>query len=814
MSTNSLEQLKNAKSTVQAERKPVSQVQEAVRETKKITQFVNGALSKENRWIFQAGEQEGIVSMLAEITRTNKELYNKCRTPDHFDRDANRFLKMKHQIIRQAECIHFSLDQGFYATEPRGFSAGKAIELSLKKIQEIRDGHQQGKWTQLPIEANVDDSTKNEVEKIFTEATSLAEKLLKNNNINNFDPPMTLEEVQSVYKFFLNVHQIQELEQQALIDALSKKTTVEQSSPNEILDNLSSFERKLRNTRIPTSKNIPDWGLELYEMSRTDMTLRMHLLRIPFEPLGFLNRHLKKLEEQKERDGIEKSITSFHDYAALELKHLQLFIETFGSFNGTLREITGILQNLSICFGKIYHNASSDTLTSVFLVKALGLIKGMLEKGGRVAASKNQTLQKIRQSVNDVNLFDAPITEGIFHALDLLEQGEKEMSQYCNRISKFLDTLSSATEWDSMKTFSLLQEAYNENASLTSASMIFDSVAQTCVLLVKTIKEVETKWNELSKIRAQTHDSVTLYEQTVSILRQNPEFTENSLKQSSNQVDELDWILDEMLVQGALEELRFVDELRSELKPVVTRVQARRIKETPRESKLASVAERIEQTPVVTETKVQKSEVQESKVQKSKVLKTKKADKPDPFSKDRNKSVYDPFQPFEMVALKKTCKTMTSSEGKMIYHVLTNTHTFFTLLNKLESSFKSDVSLESELTQDLEKSKTTHEFLNNYARLKFIPHGYYSNNNSPFKYNTTKRKFEIPVGVEKQLKLSDNSTGTPMEVYRRLIRVLLGMDDPRTLAAIMPVQILSILEEDFMLKEKDQKNITDGLQST
>ena len=53
-----------------------------------------------------------------------------------------------------------------------------------------------------------------------------------------------------------------------------------------------------------------------------------------------------------------------------------------------------------------------------------------------------------------------------------------------------------------------------------------------------------------------------------------------------------------------------------------------------------------------------------------------------------------------------------------------------------------------------------------------------------------------------------------MEVYRRLIRVLLGMDDPKTLAAIIPVQILSILEEDFMLKAKDQRAVVDGLQST
>jgi len=158
-------------------------------------------------------------------------------------------------------------------------------------------------------------------------------------------------------------------------------------------------------------------------MSLTDMTLRMHLLRIPFEPLGFLNRHLKILEEQKDSDGIEKSISSLHDNALQELEQLQLFSESFAGVDETLQEVTGILQNLSICFGKIYHNASSQTITNTFLIKVLELIKGMLEKGGRVADSKSDTLLKLHQSVNDVDLFDDPITEGMIHALDLLEQG-------------------------------------------------------------------------------------------------------------------------------------------------------------------------------------------------------------------------------------------------------------------------------------------------------------------------------------------------------------------------------------------------------
>ena len=144
MSNNSLEQLKQAKTSIKAERKPVSQVQDALKQAKEITEFVSVALSKENRWVLQSGEQESIITMLKEINLTKKELFDKCRSPEHFSRDADRFLRMKHKINRQAECIHLSLDQGFYNTEPLGFSAGKAVELSLKQIRNVHDGLKKG----------------------------------------------------------------------------------------------------------------------------------------------------------------------------------------------------------------------------------------------------------------------------------------------------------------------------------------------------------------------------------------------------------------------------------------------------------------------------------------------------------------------------------------------------------------------------------------------------------------------------------------------------------------------------------------------
>jgi hypothetical protein len=53
-----------------------------------------------------------------------------------------------------------------------------------------------------------------------------------------------------------------------------------------------------------------------------------------------------------------------------------------------------------------------------------------------------------------------------------------------------------------------------------------------------------------------------------------------------------------------------------------------------------------------------------------------------------------------------------------------------------------------------------------------------------------------------------------MDIFSRLMRVLLGLDDSNTLAATMPPQTLSIMEDDFMLKRIDRKAVEEGLQST
>ena len=70
------------------------------------------------------------------------------------------------------------------------------------------------------------------------------------------------------------------------------------------------------------------------------------------------------------------------------------------------------------------------------------------------------------------------------------------------------------------------------------------------------------------------------------------------------------------------------------------------------------------------------------------------------------------------------------------------------------------------------------------------------------------------MGIQKQLKITNSSTSTPMDIFSRLMRVLLGLEESHTLASIMPPQNLTIMEDDFMLKRNDRKAVKEGLQST
>ncbi|MEC9228932.1 MAG: hypothetical protein VX716_00995, partial [SAR324 cluster bacterium] len=106
MADQVVEGLKKAKSSLKQERKPVSQVVAAQKATKQINEFVKAALAEENRWVLHPDEQTSIVETLQSINTLYQELYDKCRTPYHFEKNAAKYITMQQEISHQVSCIH------------------------------------------------------------------------------------------------------------------------------------------------------------------------------------------------------------------------------------------------------------------------------------------------------------------------------------------------------------------------------------------------------------------------------------------------------------------------------------------------------------------------------------------------------------------------------------------------------------------------------------------------------------------------------------------------------------------------------------
>ena len=131
---------------------------------------------------------------------------------------------MQQEISHQVSCIHLSLDQGFYLTEPRGFAPGQAVELSGNEIQKILNGvESEGAWTRVPLSVPISDEDKASVIQICTDLKTDQDQLKKNPRLNSFDQPLSIKDIQSIYGYFHKVHELLKKEEKALGDTLKNQ---------------------------------------------------------------------------------------------------------------------------------------------------------------------------------------------------------------------------------------------------------------------------------------------------------------------------------------------------------------------------------------------------------------------------------------------------------------------------------------------------------------------------------------------------------------------------------------------------------------
>ena len=790
-----LEQAKKIQSSLKKQRQPVSQVQDAQRETQAISQFVRAALSPENRWFISGEEQQAIAATFKLINQTFAQLYEQCRTPHHFQQQAAKYIAMGKQISHLSHCIHMSLDHGFYMAEPRGVSPGSALALSWQELERIMAGvKEQGQWVRNPLPTPVEDETKQQLLELHEKASGLMQKLLANSKLKDTNHTLSVNDLQEVYEYFQIVRKLLDLEEQAQAESVK---AAPKAQPNGVDSEQLHHQLDQLKQRIASESSAEVHKLRasasLEEVVLTDAQLRLELLYVPLEPVRYLRICNDRLESLCATDPAS-GIPEFDKETADAQAQLQLIVSGLQEAHDALSQIAAILNSLSISFGKIYNNASSRSVTHVFLKKTLETIRGLLQKAVRVAEARQQVLANLNSHVDRSGLFERAVIEGVAHGITLVDESRLHLEEYEERLNDHLKLLLQSPDMRGVALFQRFHKAYEERTSLSSACMVLGSVSQVFDQLLATMRQMQEAQEALRAAVKDNADPESQKAKLSEIVQQVPEAVQERLSVCQAQTEELEWVVAEMLEAATPEERRFLAELDRELVPVRTRLKAKEeaAKELARHESAKSVAG----TVAAQKEKSLSQGLLKHHIHQGAV----------------GESHFDPFPSNIMSVLKAALKDIPRSRrAKMLHHVLTHPHMFFNVLDKLESEFEPGGAPVVNLEMGMFESRETIDFLLNFVRLKFLASGYFNPGGQPYTYDVQNRRFEISGPMEKYLMLRKGAFETPKNMFTRLVRGLLGMDEPKLLGNALSEQGLMIFTSDFVLRKEEQHIVQDAL---
>ena len=790
-----LEQAKKIQSSLKKQRQPVSQVQDAQREAQAISQFVRAALSPEHRWFIPGEEQQAIAATFKLINQTFARLYEQCRTSHLFQQQAAKYIAMGKQISHLSHCIHMSLDHGFYMTEPRGVSPGNALALSWQEVERIRAGvEEQGRWVRIPLPIPVDDETKQQFLELYQKASGLVQKLLANSKLKDTSHPLSVEELQAVYKYFQLARKMLDLEEQAQANSVkpvpgAKSNDVDSKQLHNQLDQLK---QRIALQSTPDANKLRA-TTSLEEVVQTDAQLRLELLYVPLEPVRYLKICNDRLDVLC-AEGPESGIPQFDKETAGAQSQLQLIVSALQEAHDALSQIASILNNLSISFGKIYNNASARSITHVFLKKTLETIRGLLQKAVRVAQTRQQILANLNNHVERSGLFERAVIEGVAHGITLVDEGQLHLQEYEERLNDHLEFLLQSPDMQGVALFQRFHKAYEERTSLSSACMVLGSVSLVFDQLLTTMWQMQETQDALRAVVKDGTASEAQKAKLTEIVQQIPEAAQERLGICKSQAEELEWVVSEMLDSAATEERRFLKELNQELEPVRARLKTKA-------GAAKELANRESASPATGAAAAQKGKTLSQGLLKHQLHQGATGESP-----------FNPLPSNIMAVLKAALKDIPRSRrAKMLHHVLNHPHMFFNVLDKLEAQFDPDGTFVLGLENDLHASRETIDFLLNFVRLKFLASGYFNPTGQAYPYDAEGRRFEISGPIEKYLMIRKGSFETPKNMFTRLVRGLLGMDETRLLENALSEQALMIFSSDFVLRKQEQQIVQDAL---
>lgn len=783
-----LKKIKKVQASLKTQRQPVFQVDQAIIKAKETTRFVKTVLAKENHILLSNEDQKGIIQALSNVNAISNELYQKCRTPQHFEMQTAYFMCLIQRIHDLSSCIRFNLEYCFYETETQGITIYKAIEKSWQRVKTIYQKiTQHNQWNQgichIPISAEKKEAVKKHYQRILP----LAQSLLNHKKLSDITYSLSEEDIKNINWYFRGVKGILDLQEKATWNALkniqSTKTSSGGQTAETVFNTLGHLEKKIYQYNAEGSlvgENV------LTEEEYTQAISRLYEYYIPLETSRFMHERYQTLLQLKAEDPehLENVLDKFFNNLDEEKKMLDVFMETLDDISQVLHKMNSILYNLSISFGKIYNLSTSTKVSPSFLERALNSVHGLLEKGFRIADSRKETTQHLHHLLHKAGLFQKSVEGGMSNALKLLEQAKEDLVNYDHKLKSHLKEITPTL--NSVDAFKILRQTYEDRQELSTASTSLNSVISCFSPMLDALKILHKDYEQMETLRQNRKDAQQLYETTAQFLSKHKEYDNHLLDNTMLLAHDMEWFIENILLTNSRELHHYSSELEKALINAKARAHQKNI------------------------TKPSAPTPEEKPVKKQAAQPTKKITSKTPIRKRRQMkkessttNPYDPFPTDIMENLKKACYLIDTEPSLGILDILKHPHVFFNYLRHLEAEYDPDHPVhEDSFLQEIGESQTAKDFVLNFLRMKFLPYGYLDIHGEKIPYDAEEGEFFD--SIEKYIHMGTRSIETPKNVFRRLLLVMLGYEDAAVLNRALSPVILELLKDDHILPKEDQ----------
>ncbi len=824
MSDQIVNRLKQVQTNIKGSRRlpfPVEQTQKEVQQTNRFVQqvFLKGA-----GLVIPKDAQAHIAQGLAETNRLLGQLIQNCPSEHHYQLYRHQFAEAMETIHSLCNCVRLSIDNGFYEIEPRGFSLYSSVELSWQRVQEIAHSFLQSqKSLYFPDNLLSNQKLQTFVRQHYQSIEPIAIPLLKNKPdnlaIHRFDVPA----LKQINQYFALVRKLYHHLDQERLQYAQVAAPAPVDSPQQIISEVHKLEQKIQRYCAGVEHPLLRHALRFDETTSTDLQSDLHSIYIQLEAPRILVEREHTLTQCLTRDP-QTGLQDFFKTIAFEKRQLQFFIGNLSRFTQSLSAVSSILANLSISFGKIYQLSSKANITKQFVVRAFQTAHNLLSRSIQFAEARQTDSQHLQMALHKATLFQKSLEGAIIEGLKELEAAKQGVMNYDQKLTV---KLKQALEVQ-LPTPALLQEtireAYEERSELTAAAMFLNNVSYNFDLLASELSKIDRAY---AQIPADAPDGPP--EAIAGILRSYSACPEKLLNKLWNDIQHLDWFIEEVLLEGIREERRFKDECEIFLKPVEQRKIAKKLQA----EKIQRQAERQKQIEAKkaagakddefnSPTSLRKKGAGSSAQSDSFRIKPKSgASKTEDSSSDSNsprvqpvskKTGYSPFNPETTQKLLKACHGIATERALSIHELLERPHAFFDYLNRLEEQYDPNSPFgEDFYLEELRDSQSALDFVLGFAKMKFLPNGYYNANGDAIPFDPETGSFSDIMGTDRYLKVSSRVLETPKAIFGRILRVMMGYEEPAALSQVENEAVIEILKIDHILRDDEKIQLHDVL---